>query len=117
MAAALDLPLDTPLVTIAKEMEDQNNKDPKFRTVLDRAYKSALDSFTNRINKYVILQYCIFRSMPDFNFLFPQNMFAGRSVVQIPGKQFAVDGHVRCERFNCQYDANLLFAGPNRIGR
>lgn len=52
MAAALELPPDTPLDVLAKEMEETNNKDPKFRTILDRAYKSALDSYTNRINKY-----------------------------------------------------------------
>lgn len=52
VAAALELSPDTSLEVIAKEMDEANNKDPKFRTALDRAFKSALDSYTNRINKY-----------------------------------------------------------------
>lgn len=51
VATALDLPVSTPFDALTKEMEEANNKDPKFRTILDRAYKSALDSYTNRINK------------------------------------------------------------------
>lgn len=51
VATALELPPDTPAETIAKEMELATNKDPKFRAILDRTYKSALDSYTNKINK------------------------------------------------------------------
>lgn len=47
----MDLSPDTPLEVLAKEIELANNKDPKFRALLDRTYKSALDSYTNRINK------------------------------------------------------------------
>lgn len=51
VAAVLDLPPDTPLDVLAHHMEEANNKDPKFRSLLDRQYKSALDSYTNKINK------------------------------------------------------------------
>lgn len=50
---ALELPLDTPFEILAEKMSEAINRDPKFRTLLDRAYKSALDSYTNRINKWV----------------------------------------------------------------
>lgn len=52
VAAVLDLPPDTPIEVLAQHMEESNNKDPKFRALLDRQYKSALDSYTNKINKY-----------------------------------------------------------------
>ena len=51
VAAALELPVDTPFETLAEKMTEAIHRDPKFRTVLDRSYKSALDSYTNRINK------------------------------------------------------------------
>lgn len=51
VAAALELPADTPFETLAERMQEAIHGDPKFRTLLDRAYKSALDSYTNRINK------------------------------------------------------------------
>lgn len=53
VAAVLDLPFDTDgeIEVLAQQMEEANNKDPKFRALLDRQYKSALDSYTNKINK------------------------------------------------------------------
>lgn len=51
VAAVLDVPADTPIDVLAQLMEDANNKDPKFRALLDRQYKSALDGYTNKINK------------------------------------------------------------------
>lgn len=51
VAAVLDLPADCPPDVLAQQMEEAHNKDPKFRALLDRQYKSALDSYTNKINK------------------------------------------------------------------
>lgn len=48
---ALDLPEDTPDNEVTKKMQEAYIKDPKFRTNLDRKYKSVMDSFTNDINK------------------------------------------------------------------
>lgn len=50
-ASALNLPEDAPLELIYQKMEEAYDKDPKFRTVLDRKYKSMLDGYTNDINK------------------------------------------------------------------
>lgn len=50
-AAALGLPADVSPDELAKNMDEAYNRDPKFRTILDRQYKSALDSYTNSINK------------------------------------------------------------------
>lgn len=47
-------------------MELAINRDPKFRAVLDRTYKSALDSYTNRINK-ICLPAGLLCKFPDNN--------------------------------------------------
>lgn len=50
-ASALNLPENTPLEVVYQKMEEAYDKDPKFRTILDRKYKSMLDGFTNDINR------------------------------------------------------------------
>lgn len=50
-ASALNLPEGTPLEVIYQKMEEAYDKDPKFRTILDRKYKSMLDNYTNDINR------------------------------------------------------------------
>lgn len=57
VAVVLDLPADTPIEVLAQHMEESNNKDPKFRALLDRQYKSILDVYTNKINKYKLDEY------------------------------------------------------------
>jgi DNA-directed RNA polymerase I subunit RPA1 len=47
----LDIPEDTPDDELVEKLEEAYAKDPKFRTTLDRKYKSTMDSFTNNINK------------------------------------------------------------------
>lgn len=51
VAAALGLPEDTSAAQVAIGMADAYDKDAKFRTVLDRQYKQALDGYTNSINR------------------------------------------------------------------
>lgn len=53
MCAALELPVDTLPDELAAKVDEAYLKNPKFRTILDRQYKSALDSYTNKINKYL----------------------------------------------------------------
>lgn len=50
-ASALNLPEDVSAEILATSMDEAYQKDPKFRTVLDRKYKSVLDTYTNDINK------------------------------------------------------------------
>ena len=50
-ATALGLPLNCTEEELAEKMSEAYIRDPKFRTILDRNYKSALDSYTNAINK------------------------------------------------------------------
>lgn len=50
-ASALNLPEDVSPEVLAASMDEAYQKDPKFRTVLDRKYKSFLDTVTNDINK------------------------------------------------------------------
>lgn len=57
LAAALAVPASTPDAEINEKMEEAYIRDPKFRTILDRQYKSALDGYTNSINKY---DFCFF---------------------------------------------------------
>ena len=49
-AQALDL-IDPTDAELAQKMEEAYLKNPKFRVILDRKYKSVMDSFTNDINK------------------------------------------------------------------
>lgn len=51
ITTALDLPGDTPIDEIVAKMEESGVTNPKLRSVIDRQYKTALDSFTNDINK------------------------------------------------------------------
>ncbi|KAL9703026.1 hypothetical protein quinque_006544 [Culex quinquefasciatus] len=53
-AAALDLPPDVSTEVLNAKMEEAYAKDPKFRAILDRQYKSALDPFNNQINEACI---------------------------------------------------------------
>ncbi|KAL0839080.1 hypothetical protein ABMA28_017060 [Loxostege sticticalis] len=48
---ATDLPADVDDETLKRTIGEMHAKDPKFRTNLDRQYKSMLDSYTNNINK------------------------------------------------------------------
>ncbi|XP_052901763.1 DNA-directed RNA polymerase I subunit RPA1 [Anopheles moucheti] len=49
-AAALELPPTVSPEVLAKRMREAYAKNPKFRSILDRKYKTALDTYTNRIN-------------------------------------------------------------------
>ncbi|XP_050313380.1 DNA-directed RNA polymerase I subunit RPA1 [Anthonomus grandis grandis] len=52
IANALEIPVDSASVEEMAEMvEERCAVDPKFRQIIDRSYKSSLDSFTNAINK------------------------------------------------------------------
>ncbi|XP_037942906.1 DNA-directed RNA polymerase I subunit RPA1 [Teleopsis dalmanni] len=51
LSAALDLEEVPPLDILAEQMDEAYIKNPKFRVVLDRKYKSVLDTYTNDINK------------------------------------------------------------------
>uniref|UniRef100_A0A1A9WHW6 DNA-directed RNA polymerase subunit n=1 Tax=Glossina brevipalpis TaxID=37001 RepID=A0A1A9WHW6_9MUSC len=51
LAKALDLKEVPSLDVLTQKMEEALTKDPKFRVVLDRKYKSILDNYTNEINK------------------------------------------------------------------
>ncbi|KFB45117.1 hypothetical protein ZHAS_00013038 [Anopheles sinensis] len=49
-AAALELPPTVSSEELSKKMAEAYAKNPKFRAILDRKYKSVLDTYTNRIN-------------------------------------------------------------------
>ncbi|XP_017875380.1 DNA-directed RNA polymerase I subunit RPA1 [Ceratina calcarata] len=49
--SVLELPEDTPMDVVTSQMEESYWKNPKFRAQVDRKYKSALDVYTNDINK------------------------------------------------------------------
>uniref|UniRef100_A0A182YBR8 DNA-directed RNA polymerase subunit n=1 Tax=Anopheles stephensi TaxID=30069 RepID=A0A182YBR8_ANOST len=49
-AAALELPPTVSRELLTKRMREAYAKNPKFRAILDRKYKMALDTYTNRIN-------------------------------------------------------------------
>ncbi|RZB40094.1 DNA-directed RNA polymerase I subunit RPA1 [Asbolus verrucosus] len=51
VTAALDLPADTSVEDVVEKIEEARVKNPKFRAILDRQYKTTLDSYTNDINK------------------------------------------------------------------
>lgn len=50
-AKALDVPEDTPIDELKRNIESSYRKDPKFRALLDHHYKKCLDTYTNNINK------------------------------------------------------------------
>lgn len=51
ITSALNLPKDTPLDEVVDKIEEQEATNPKTRAMIDRQYKSAMDSYTNDINK------------------------------------------------------------------
>lgn len=51
IASTLELPKDMALEEIVAKMEENMVKNPKFRTNLDRQYKTFLNEYTNDINK------------------------------------------------------------------
>lgn len=51
VASALNLDEDVPKEVLHRKLEEAYDEDPKFRTILDRKYKSALDNLTNEINR------------------------------------------------------------------
>lgn len=51
LTTALDMPPDTTWKNVKKKFDHALATDPKLPTIMDRAYKSALDNFTNRINR------------------------------------------------------------------
>lgn len=48
---ALDLPIETSDEDVVAKIEELSATDSKIRSVIDRSYKSSLDSFTNEINR------------------------------------------------------------------
>ncbi|KOC69722.1 DNA-directed RNA polymerase I subunit RPA1 [Habropoda laboriosa] len=62
----LELPDDTPMDIVASKMEESYWSNPKFRGLVDRKYKSALDIYTNDINK-VCLPAGLLKKFPDNN--------------------------------------------------
>lgn len=57
LSSALEMDIIPPLDVLSEKMEEAYIKDPKFRVILDRKYKSILDNYTNDINKYAIQNY------------------------------------------------------------
>ncbi|KAH8305928.1 hypothetical protein KR018_004137 [Drosophila ironensis] len=51
VAAALEMEEEPAHDELVEKMEEAYGKDPKFRVLLDRKYKSMLDGYTNDINK------------------------------------------------------------------
>lgn len=51
MTSALDLNQDVEVEEIVDKIRESSIKNPKFRSIVDRQYKNALDSYTNDINK------------------------------------------------------------------
>ncbi|XP_039285485.1 DNA-directed RNA polymerase I subunit RPA1 [Nilaparvata lugens] len=63
---ALELPPDTDRQTLKASLEEAYKKDKKFSALIDRQYKSCLDSYTNRINSACMPEGLI-ESFPDNN--------------------------------------------------
>ncbi|CAH2001255.1 unnamed protein product [Acanthoscelides obtectus] len=51
VTAALGIPPDTPVEQIVEEIQKRESTNSKIRAVIDRQYKSSLDSYTNDINR------------------------------------------------------------------
>ncbi|XP_076647337.1 RNA polymerase I subunit RpI1 [Halictus rubicundus] len=64
--SVLELPEDTPMDEITAKMEESYWSNPKFRALVDRKYKSALDVYTNDINK-TCLPAGLLKKFPDNN--------------------------------------------------
>lgn len=56
VASALGISLETEMEEIVEKIEQANTTNPKFRAILDRQYKTMLDTYTNNINKWGGLQ-------------------------------------------------------------
>ncbi|RZF33469.1 hypothetical protein LSTR_LSTR010125 [Laodelphax striatellus] len=63
---ALDLPPDTDRKTLTASLEEAYRKNKKFSAVIDRQYKTCLDSYTNRINSACMPEGLI-EGFPDNN--------------------------------------------------
>lgn len=63
---ALDISEEVSNEELIEKLEEAYANDPKFRAVLDRKYKSAMDSYTNNINK-VCLPAGLVCKFPDNN--------------------------------------------------
>ena len=57
---------DTPIKIVRTKIEEAYYKNPKFQAQLDRKYKTALDVYTNNINK-TCLSKGLIKSFPDNN--------------------------------------------------
>ena len=57
---------DTPIEIVTAKIEEAYYKNPKFQAQLDRKYKTALDVYTNNINK-TCLSKGLIKSFPDNN--------------------------------------------------
>ncbi|XP_013113377.2 DNA-directed RNA polymerase I subunit RPA1 [Stomoxys calcitrans] len=66
LASALDMENVPALDVLSEKMEEAYIKDPKFRVILDRKYKSMLDNYTNDINK-TCLPNGLITKFPDNN--------------------------------------------------
>lgn len=64
--SVLELPDDIPMEIVTSKIEESYWSDPKFRAQIDRKYKSALDVYTNDINK-VCLPAGLLKKFPDNN--------------------------------------------------
>ncbi|XP_033177211.1 DNA-directed RNA polymerase I subunit RPA1 isoform X2 [Bombus impatiens] len=64
--SVLELPDDIPMDIVTSKIEESYWSDPKFRAQIDRKYKSALDVYTNDINK-VCLPAGLLKKFPDNN--------------------------------------------------
>lgn len=64
--SVLEVPDDTPMDVVTAKMEESYWSNPKFRTQVDRKYKSALDVYTNDINK-TCLPAGLLKKFPDNN--------------------------------------------------
>ncbi|XP_076181654.1 RNA polymerase I subunit RpI1 [Ptiloglossa arizonensis] len=64
--AILELPNDTPMDVVTDKMEESFWNNSKFRAQVDRKYKSALDVYTNDINK-TCLPAGLLKKFPDNN--------------------------------------------------
>ncbi|OAD54192.1 DNA-directed RNA polymerase I subunit RPA1, partial [Eufriesea mexicana] len=62
----LELPSDTPVDIVTSKMEESYWSNPKFRAQVDRKYKSALDVYTNDINK-ICLPAGLLKKFPSNN--------------------------------------------------
>lgn len=60
------MPPDTPEDVLLQQISIAQATNPKFRTIIDRQYKQALDGYTNQINK-VCLPAGLICKFPDNN--------------------------------------------------